>query len=205
MSRTGKTKRIKKKNILPEPKIPNNKKSKFPIPEKELEELREFKDKKLVLSFRFLDLKHEAFNLGGTCNKWGNDLFKMLKELSNITRKQFVVDLREHYRSHDHDWDKLDYKYNFTYEFLEQVECRQARISLSKGGIHGFIVGNRFYVVWLDPHHNLYPDDKHGGVTILKPPETCCSYRDKELHRLNEELKEYESMVGEMTKPENVI
>lgn len=82
-----------------------------------------------------------------------------------------------------HNWDKLDYKYNFDDAFLEQVECRQARISTSQGGIHGFIIGNRFYVVWLDPHHNLYPDERYGGLKIFTPPETCCSYRDVELEK----------------------
>lgn len=187
---------------IPKPIIPEKRKVKFPIPQSELNELRDLQNKKLVFSFRFLELNHEAFNLGGTCNKWSNDLFKLLNELSNVNRHEFVNRLRTHYRSHTHDWSKLDYKYNFSEEFLEQVECRQARISLSKGGFHGFIVGNRFYIVWLDPHHNLYPDDKHGGRKFFNEPETCCSYRDTELDRLNQENKELEALLEERTSPE---
>ncbi|ELU7233491.1 hypothetical protein SCL96_003408 [Escherichia coli] len=25
------------------------------------------------------------------------------------------------------------------------------------GRVHGFFIGNVFHVVWLDPHHRLYP------------------------------------------------
>lgn len=199
-------KTIKRKNksqniSIPKPDIPSKQKKKFPISQEELEYLETQSHRKMVFSFKFLELEHEAFNLGGTCNRWGNDLFKLLSELSNVTRNDFVNKLQAHYRSHLHKWDELDYKYKLGDDFLEQVECRQARISTSKGGIHGFIVGNMFYVVWLDPHHNLYPDDRYGGVKKFTPPETCCSYRDHELIELKEKLKEYEELLEEATCP----
>ena len=186
---------------IPVPQVPKMPNKKFPIPKEELEYLKTLNDKKMVFSFRFIELEHEAFNLTGTCYKWGNDLFNLLKELSLISRNQFVIDLKDHYRCHTHDWSELRYKYDFSDDFLEQVECRQARISTSKGGIHGFIIGNRFYVVWLDPQHNLYPDDKYGGLKILEPPETCCGYRDKEIVRLNQKIQEYEDLLEKATCP----
>lgn len=186
---------------LPRPGIPNKSLKKLPIAKEEIEYLETLKDKDLVFSFRFLELNHEIFNLGGTCNRWSNDLFELLNNLSKITRNDFVNKLQRHYRSHIHNWDKLDYKYGLEDEFLEQVECRQARISTSKGGIHGFVLGNRFYVIWLDPHHNLYPDDRYGGVKNFSPPETCCGYRDSELESLKKIIEGYEELLEEQTSP----
>ncbi|MBB6218642.1 hypothetical protein HNQ80_004816 [Anaerosolibacter carboniphilus] len=199
-AKTTKKEEGKKKLLcIPTPSV--NKVKNFPIPQEEIEELKHLANKKLTFSFRFLELEHEAFNLGGTCVNWVNDLFLMMQELSGITRNQFVNELRDHYRSHTHDWSKVDYRYRLNEEFLEQVECRQARISSSKGGIHGFIVGNRFYVVWIDPHHNLYPDERYGGLKIFKAPETCCGHRDLELQILNRKNKELEELLEEYTRP----
>ncbi|MBU5439319.1 hypothetical protein KQI42_14945 [Tissierella sp. MSJ-40] len=185
----------------PKPSKPQKQNKEFPIPEEELEKIKALSDQKLVFSFRFLELNHEAFNLGGTCNRWGNDLFNLFNQLSKITRNEFVNELREHYRSHTHCWDELDYKYNFDDDFLEQIECRQARISTSKGGIHGFIIGNRFYIVWLDPHHNLYPSERHGGLKIFQHPNTCCGDRELEIQELKSRIKEYEELLEITTCP----
>lgn len=168
-----------------------------------IEQLRTRNNEKLVFSFKFLDLEHEAFNLGGTCINWVNDLFNTLKEVSNITRKELTIDLISHYRSHVHDWSKLDYHYGFGKNFYEQVECRQIRIAKSKGGIHGFLIGNVFYIVWLDPHHNLYPDENYGGRKFFKPPETCCGYRDEELKKLREENERLKIEIEKLTKQSN--
>lgn len=203
-AKTTKTKQIH----IPQPQVPPKRQKTLPIPQEELEMLEKRKNENLIFSFKFLELDHKAFNLGGTCVRWVNDLFRLFKELSQITRDDLVIGLKDHYRSHLHNWEKLDYKYDLPDEFLKQVECRQVRISSSKGGIHGFIIGNTFYVVWLDPHHNLYPDERYGGRKIFEPPETCCGYRDEELKRLKEELekckkelKEYEALLDEKTRP----
>lgn len=197
MSKHRTTKKGNKGIKIPKPNIPKVSTKEFPIPQEELNHLKKLKDKRMVFSFRFIELQHEAFNLTGTCYKWSNDLFKLLKELSEISRNYFVNELLSRYRCHIHIWEHLKYKYDFDDDFLEQVECRQARISISKGGIHGFIIGNRFYVVWLDPQHNLYPDVRHGGLKLLEPPETCCGYRDKKLSEMEEQIKKYKSKLEE--------
>ncbi|WP_035172453.1 hypothetical protein [Caldanaerobius polysaccharolyticus] len=194
----SKAKTIKKneKVILPKPQKPQVGTKKFPIPQEEINELKKYKEGKIIFSFRFLDLTHEAFNLGGICINWVNDLFFMLRDVSKITKKQLLNELYEHYRPHAHDWSKLDYDFGFDEDFYEQVECRQIRIAKSKGGIHGFLIGNIFYIVWLDPHHNLYPDENYGGRKFFKPPQTCCSYRDGELIKLKEENDKLRSEIS---------
>lgn len=169
--------------------IPEKEKN-FPIDSDTIKILQQRSNEKITFSFRFLDLETEPFNLGGVCEKRYPELFQMLSNVSSYTRHDLTLG-RSTYRCHPHDWDKLDYKFNFDDDFLEQVDCRQIRIGKSKGGIHGFLVGSTFYIVWIDRHHNLYPDDRYGGLKILKPPQTCCSFRDEELenlHKCNEDL-----------------
>jgi hypothetical protein len=38
----------------------------------------------------------------------------------------------------------------------------EVRVGKTYGRIHGIIWDKVFYVVWFDPAHNLYPDDRHG-------------------------------------------
>lgn len=192
----------KSKNSIPNAfvsiSIPNRTKN-FPIDQETMQNLRNRNKEKIIFSFRFLDLQTEPFNLGGVCEKWYPELFQMLSNVSTYTRHELTLTSGT-YRCHSHEWDKLDYKFNFDDDFLEQVDCRQIRIGKSKGGIHGFLIGNTFYIVWLDRHHNLYPMDRHGGLKIFKPPETCCSYRDEELIKLKKENEELMEMLDSYTK-----
>lgn len=176
-----------------------SKKTHFPIESSLIETLRTREKEKIIFSFRFLDLNTPAFNLGGVCGKWYPECFNMLLNVSALNRNELIIKHEKTYRCHSHNWDELDYKFNFDDDFLEQIDCRQIRISKSKGGIHGFLIGNTFYVVWLDPHHNLYPDDRYGGVKIFDPPDTCCSYRDKELEKLNALNKELMQLLDDRT------
>lgn len=83
---------------------------------------------------------------------------------------------------------------------VELKDCYQIRISKSKGGIHGVFNENIFYVIWLDPLHNMYPDDRYGGLRKVKPGSTCCKDRDQIIDQLQEsvnKLKEENEMYRE--------
>lgn len=194
-----KVKQNNNKKFISNIKIPDKNKASFPIDRASIETLRSREKEKIIFSFRFLDFSNPAFNLGGICEKWYPELFNMLSNVSKLNRHELIITHEKTYRCHDHDWDNLDYRFNFDDEFLNQVDCRQIRISKSKGGIHGFLIGNTFYVVWIDPHHNLYPDEKYGGRKFFDPPTTCCSYRDSELEKLKKENDELMSMLDEYT------
>lgn len=140
----------------------------------------------VVFSFEMLD-ENEFFRLDGTCQNWSKDLFDVLKEVSAHTFKELTSGsftgsspLRVH--RHQNVRPPCEVPYN-----IDLNEMWQIRISASKGGIHGLFIENIFYVVWLDPQHNLYPDKRHGGLKVIKPPSTCCKERDKDLMRLCEE------------------
>lgn len=155
--------------------------------------------KKIHFSFELLDLNHELFNLGGTCSSWANDYHYTISEISKISRTDlYSGKYDKRFRPHDFEWDKLDHR--FPFGDLDYLECCQISIGKSKGRIHGFFVDHVFYPVWLDPHHNLYPDQKYGGIKRFRVPETCCAYRDEELERLDKEYKELWALLEEKTE-----
>lgn len=202
---TKHTKTIKKRyNQIPniDPKLKEVEiKKRFPIPQNEIDEAKRRANSKLVFSYRFLDIKHEAFNLGNVDNKWFVSLLLSLKDISSLTRNELMVDCKNRFRAHCHDWNKASYKYDFLDEFLEQVECVQYSLSLSNGRVHGFIIGNTFYIYWLDPHHNLYPDDRYGGIKYCKALPTPYEELKKENEDLKKELKSYIELLDNQTKP----
>jgi len=125
-------------------------------------------DDRLRFSFDFFDRNHDAFNCGDTEDVWFIGLLDSFKEVSNL-RLVELTQQRQHYDAHEHDWGDLDYEYDkLPPNLWDQVRdhCLQFRISKSEGRVHGFTIGNTFYIVWLDPHHNLYPRERHGGRTF---------------------------------------
>lgn len=143
----------------------------------------------IKFSFETLE-KTEYFNLDGTCANWSSDLFDMLKDVSGHTVADMVSgEYKRKYRVHNHEKAKLPSK------LPAGVDCYQIRISSSKGGIHGVFSENIFYVIWLDPLHNMYPDDRYGGLRQIKPASNCCKDRDEEILLLKEKLREAEEEV----------
>ena len=146
-------------------------------------------EKKLIFSFEPLE-RTEYFNLDGTCNNWASDLFEMLKQVSQVNVKDLISNKFPTYRVHDHENAKPPSELPVD---VALKDCYQIRISQSKGGIHGVFVDNIFYVIWLDPLHNLYPDDRFGGLRKIKPPSTCCREREEEIVELKEKISSLEA------------
>lgn len=141
---------------------------------------------KIVFSFEILE-RTEYFNLDGTCPNWSSDLFKMMKEVSTHKPVELKTNRIQTYRVHTHENAKCPSPLP---NGVELKDCYQIRISTSKGGIHGVFRENVFYVIWFDPLHNMYPDDRFGGLRKVKSPGTCCKDRDEEIARLKQELEQ---------------
>ena len=177
--------------------IPKDSKAKAtgltPVSVEERQKINERNNEKIIFSFNFLDLNDELFNLGSMkgrsipiCSEWFITLLETLREISKLKPNEFRSQ-RQHYDFHQHDWSKVSKKFNFSKEFLEQVDGVQFRLSSSKGRVHGFMIGNRFYVVWLDPHHNLNPDDRYGGIKYYQKPKDCFETLSEENIKLKNE------------------
>ena len=158
-------------------------------------------DDKITFSFSALE-KTEYFNIDVTCPSWPSELFDMLKEVSHFSKTDLIGGNYRKYRVHNHESVSDKFRDQLP-QGVELKDCYQIRLSKSKGGIHGVFYDNIFYVIWLDPLHNLYPDDRYGGLRIIRPPKTCCKDRDEiiaqqqaEIERLQERNKELEDLIN---------
>lgn len=152
----------------------------------------------ITFSFESLQLENDYFCLDGTCENWSKELLVMLSTVSKFSE----IELRSQaggktLRFHYHNNEKAQFNPPCN---INPEEFSQIRISKSKGGIHGVLVGSIFYVIWLDPHHNMYPDDRYGGLKRAnKPAKTCCKDRDEEIERLMKENEELIDMLDKYT------
>lgn len=151
----------------------------------------------IVFSFEALE-KTEYFNLDGTCQNWASDMLDMCKEVSKLTVKQLTSGEFRTFRFHSHE--EVKKCPSALPDGVELKDMYQLRISTSKGGIHGVLRENCFYVIWLDPLHNMYPDDRFGGLRKVKEASTCCKDRDEEIIRIQEELKKAQVEAEEWQK-----
>ena len=159
---------------------------------------------KECISFSFEALETtEYFNLDATCSNWSSELFVMLKNVSAVKKTDLLSGKYKSYRIHNHENATPPSKLP---DGVTLKECYQIRISKSKGGIHGVFYENIFYVIWLDPLHNMYPDERYGGLKKIKPPTTCCKDREEiisELHKQITQLKDSLEFYEEYYSSEN--
>lgn len=190
-------KALKKKTI-------DNKKSLKTLDITNIQSIKERANEKLVFSFELFDRSHKYFNLGNTCVEWYVALIDVLKHLSSLTWNQLTQEYFHTYQPHNYDWDKCNFKFMLDDVTLKQSNPYQIRISKSKGRIHGLLVGNRFYVYWLDPHHNMYNGKRYEKAVAYPEQLSCFETQTNIIKELNEkiiylkdEIKIYDELMEE--------
>ena len=137
----------------------------------------------VVFSFAVLEWT-EYFNLESTCRNWSWDMLNMLKDISKISKAALMRGEYKTYRVHNHEKAIVPCPLP---EGVALKDLYQLRISTAKGGIHGVFSENTFYVIWMDPLHNMYPNENYGGLRKIKPPTNCCADREERVLKLQEE------------------
>lgn len=172
-----------KKFKLPPVSLQDNKKIKtLPFNGKAVSE------KGFSFSFACFDRTHELFNLGdntenGVVNsKWFLELLDCLKSVSNKTTAELKASLHD---LHPVDWSNANASIP---DSGEQCEYWQFRINKSKGRVIGFLIEGVFYVVWLDPHHNLTDSEGYGKATKYRAPISLYENQEVEIQSLKERI-----------------
>jgi hypothetical protein len=117
-------------------------------------------DDNIVFSFKYLDLdSNPKFSLAGCGESYLEKLLLRLRDVSSITYDEFISSRSPALRSHRINWEDTSEPEGFTSvnAYLREQPAFQFAISSNEyGRVHGFLLGNVFYIVWLDPNHNLY-------------------------------------------------
>ena len=121
---------------------------------------REQENKEVIFSFKYLDLfGNTKFSIAGCGEKYLEKLLLRLKDLSTLKIDEFLSNRSPSLRVHEIDWINTTEPNGFTSlnAYLREKTAFQFEISANEyGRVHGFLINRVFYIVWLDPHHNLY-------------------------------------------------
>ncbi|MEG4856290.1 hypothetical protein QUB75_03960 [Microcoleus sp. K1-B6] len=109
--------------------------------------------------FRYYQDDKEQFSIGGRDAKYLASLLRRLRDLSQLNAQEIINNQSKSLRCHGIVWKNTtepngfgipneDILINIPYQF--QISANEY------GRVHGFFSENVFYIVWLDPDHNLY-------------------------------------------------
>jgi len=125
----------------------------------------------LVISYDYLDLNNKKYNMQAlgdnkTIIQFYKEYYKKMKEYCEYENFKKFISENGRYRDKNHihqiDWkDSRIREDNFTSlssNLMQQIksDCWQLGINNNGFRVHGFFIENVFYIVWLDPLHNLY-------------------------------------------------
>lgn len=113
----------------------------------------------ISFSFKYYNENHNKFSCTEKEAIYWLTLLKRLKDLSSLTVQELLVNRSSTLRCHPINWEDTSER-GFGLPNEEQLVDTPYQFSLSSnehGRIHGFFIGEIFYIVWLDPDHLLYP------------------------------------------------
>jgi len=115
---------------------------------------------RLRFSFRYLDTTHPAFDISRCGREYLRVLLARLRELSLLSPEEFRARRSGTLRIHPIRFgeDRLTV-HSFGVLGIEADKTAwQFSLSANEHGrVHGFLLGDTFFIRWLDPEHNLYP------------------------------------------------
>lgn len=194
------------------------------------QDARAVSSEKLKVSFEYMDWETEEFFFHGLESEYYKKFFECITQIQKSVEKDIVEQTHPSLRPKS-IFNKNGTKNEFPTSVVEKlankllpetkdIESAKARAKKitensafevtvtkeKKGRIHGFILNKIFYVVWVDPAHNLY-SSKY-GVRKQKDYATVRSFSGDEVIRLRDELKkcheEYDELLTEWISSDNV-
>ncbi len=118
---------------------------------------------KVSFNFSRLHCKESKFYFNDRETPYFLKLIERLKCISEMTRKEMTVVNSNSLRCHRIDFvkDKVsENTFGLKNQDIEDDAWQFQLTSNEHGRVHGYFILNVFYVVWLDPNHELYPGQK---------------------------------------------
>ncbi len=110
-------------------------------------------------SFRYLQNDNDKFSFNNRDVRYFESLLLRLRDLSTLTVLEIINNRSKSLRCHLIDWKDTTEQNGFGLPNEEQIVISAYQFQISSnehGRVHGFFIENIFYIVWLDPNHNLY-------------------------------------------------
>lgn len=120
--------------------------------------LSEIPDDLIRFSFKYINFC-EKYPLKGNDDSYFKCLFNRLQAISHMKTIEFRTNKDKSLRAHKHIWPETTEPEGFSHlnDRLKQAEPWQFQLSSNAHGrVHGILVDEVFYIVWLDPDHKLY-------------------------------------------------
>lgn len=117
-------------------------------------------NERLRFSFEFFDKDDAELCPPVFRDGYTQRLMERLKALSTWTVHQFTNQKQGTVRNHHHDWSKTTRPGGFgrlPSNMRELLGWQFCLAENSFGRVHGVILDNTFFIVWLDHDHKLYP------------------------------------------------
>ena len=109
--------------------------------------------------FRYYQDNQNKFSIGGRDAKYIASLLKRLRNLSQLNAQEVINNQSKSLRCHGIVWQNTTEPNGFGIPNESALVNMPYQFQISAneyGRVHGFFSENVFYIVWLDPDHNLY-------------------------------------------------
>jgi hypothetical protein len=112
----------------------------------------------ISFSYRYY-VRTPKFGVADCTGAWFESLLDRLRGLSSLRPQEVLSNRSPALRAHRIDFSRTSEPEGFTHlnHSLRSYEPYQFQLSKERGRVHGFFIDLIFYIVWLDPHHRLYP------------------------------------------------
>lgn len=165
-------------------------------------------NEKLKISFSYVDHNNDKFQFHGLDKQFYQQLIDCFQRIKNATAKELKTQTAKSITPKCINWDysTITEKSFPTHIGTELTkECFEVRITKNNGRVHGFLYNNIFYIVWIDPFHNLFPgkeeikDCNDYIKVILDASATNSLTKEREelksqIAKLRKEIEEYEEL-----------
>ncbi|RUT06495.1 hypothetical protein DSM106972_027520 [Dulcicalothrix desertica PCC 7102] len=115
--------------------------------------------KGIGFSFRYLQNDNPKFSFNNRDSRYFESLLLRLRDLSKLTVSEIINNRSKSLRCHLITWEDTTEPNGFGIPNEEEIVTSAYQFQISSnehGRVHGFFIENIFYIVWLDPNHNLY-------------------------------------------------